>query len=273
VHRALGGRLRFLVSGGAALKPATANDFFSLGLPLLQGWGMTEAGPVICLQRFSAARFRYSRYYEKHLGSVGPPLPGVELRLVDAPEKDIYVEASGEGEVLVRGANVFQGYWQAEDATSAALQDGWLRTGDLGHFDRDGNVYLTGRSKYVIVLDSGEKVHPDELEERLSESDLIGDVCVVERKGRDRTQVAAVIYPQPEAVNALAAGLDEEALRRLITAEVERAGRQLAAYKRISRIELTDTPLAKTALRKVARGQVAEAYDFDFSRWLASEQA
>src|SRR5262249_41651056 len=107
VHKAVGGRLRFLVSGGAALKPETAFAFFSLGLPLLQGWGMTEASPVVALQRFSPGRFRFSRYYEKHTGSVGPAVPGVEVKLVDVPDKGISVAESGEGEVLVRGDNVF----------------------------------------------------------------------------------------------------------------------------------------------------------------------
>ena len=160
VHRALGGRLRFLVSGGAALSPRTALAFFSLGLPLLQGWGMSEAAPAVALQRFDKRRFRYTRYYESHVGSVGPALPGVQVRLVDVPEKGISVAESGEGEVYIRGDNVFMGYWDAPVETAEAIQDGWLRTGDLARIDNDGNIYLTGRSKYVIVLDSGEKVIP-----------------------------------------------------------------------------------------------------------------
>jgi long-chain acyl-CoA synthetase len=271
VHKALGGRLRFLVSGGAALNPATARAFFSLGLPLLQGWGMTEAGPVIAVQRFSQQRFRFTRYYEQHVGSVGPPLPDVEVRLIDVPEKEIRVGVSGEGEVIVRGANVFQGYWQAEEATHDAKLDGWLRTGDLARIDSDGNIYLTGRSKYIIVLESGEKVHPDELEEKLAESDVIEDICITGRDLRGKTQVTAIIYPRLDGLQARSGdALDEAAVQRIVSAEVERLGRQLAAYKRVSRIELTDTPLPKTPLRKVARGQLADAYEFDFERWLAS---
>jgi long-chain acyl-CoA synthetase len=275
IHKALGGRLRFLVSGGAALKPQTALDFFSLGLPLLQGWGMTEASPAIAVQRFSPGRFRFTRHYERLAGSVGQAIDGVEVQLVDVPEKDIRVAESGEGEVLARGENVFMGYWQAEDATAAARQDGWLRTGDLGRIDKDGNIFLTGRSKYIIVLDSGEKVHPDELEENLSESDLIEDVCIVGRQARDKVQVTAVIYPSVEAFQAMASDEEsntEAALRRSVHSEVERLGRQLAAYKRVSAIELSDEPLPKTALQKVARGRIADTYTFDFERWLASSK-
>jgi long-chain acyl-CoA synthetase len=271
VHKALGGRLRFLVSGGAPLKPATALDYFSLGLPLLQGWGLTEAAPVIAVQRYSAPRFHFTRYYEEHAGSVGQALPGVEVRLVDVPEKDLYVSLGGEGELVVRGENVFPGYWRAPEQTREVKLDGWLRTGDVGRIAADGSIYITGRSKYIIVLDSGEKVHPDELEERFAESAIIGDVCVLPRKARDKTQVAAVVYPDPErtAERLRAAGLDlsEESVRRLVGEEIERLGRDLAPYKRVARVELSDTPLPKTALQKVARGQLPEEISFSLRHW------
>jgi long-chain acyl-CoA synthetase len=274
IHHALGGKLRFLVSGGAALSPVTQRNFLSLGLCLLQGWGMTEAGPAVAVQPFSARKFKYTRYYENHVGSVGPALPGVEVRLIDVPEKGIRVATGGEGEIIVRGPNVFRGYWQAEGATREALVDGWLRTGDLGRIDKDGNIYLTGRSKYIIVLESGEKVHPDELEDNLITSDVIEDSVVVAREERGKTVVAAVIYPSVEEakkrMDAAEEPLTEANLRKLVQGEVDRRGRELAAYKRISRVELTDAPLPKTALQKVARGRVEDGYEFDFQRWLAS---
>jgi long-chain acyl-CoA synthetase len=276
VGKALGGRLKYLVSGGAALNPQTVHDFSGLGLLLLQGWGMTEASPVIAVQRYSRRRFRYTNYYEKHAGSVGPALPGVELRLVDVPEKGINVAEAGEGEVQVRGPNVFKGYWEAEDATRGAMDEGWLRTGDLGRIDRDGNVTLTGRSKYVIVLESGEKVHPDELEAVLAQSDLLQDVCITGRvlpDGRTtRTFVTAIVYPNVEAAQARSQGLDAASLQRLVDAEIDGLCKQLAAYKRVTRIELSDTPLPKTALRKVARGLLQESYEFDYERWVGTAE-
>ena len=277
IHKALGGRLRFLFCGGAALNPQLVRDFAGLGLPLLQGWGMTEASPAIAVQRFSRFRFLFTNYYEKHAGSVGQAIPGVEVRMIDVPEKDIRVAVGGEGEVIARGENVFMGYWQAEDLTREAKLDGWLRTGDLGRIDDDGCIYLTGRSKYVIVLDSGEKVHPDEIEAKLSESDLLHDVCVLGRPGRDnKTQVAALIHPNVEVARGRAAQdgveLTEEALRRFVANDVERLGRDLAAYKRVSRVELTDAPLPKTPLQKVARGRLKDAYEFDFETWSTSAE-
>ena len=269
VHKALGGRLRFLVSGGAAISPRTLGDYFSLGLPLLQGWGMSEASPAVALQSFSKRRFRYTRYFERHVGSVGRALPGVEVKLVDVPDKDIRVAETGEGEVLVRGANVFMGYWDAPEETAAAIKDGWLRTGDLARIDKDGNIYLTGRSKYVIVLDSGEKVIPDELEDTLAQSDLIADVCVLGRRVRDKMLVTAVVHPAVESAAALGAS-DEASLQRLVSTEVDRLCKQLAAYKRVTRIELSDEPLPKTPLRKVARGRIADVYEFDYARWHSS---
>ena len=274
VHRALGGRLRFMFSGGAALNPRTALDFFSLGLPLLQGWGMSEAGPAIAVQRYYRRRFLFTRYYERHAGSVGEALPGVEVRLIDVAEKGIRVAEQGEGEVIVHGENVFRGYWNAPEATALALRSGWLHTGDLGRIDAGGNIYLTGRSKDIIVLESGEKVHPDELEAKLSESALIEDVCVLGRRRDDKTHVAAIIYPSVEGLQAEAAKAretpNEDQLRRLVTADVERLCRQLAPYKRVSRIELCDAPLPKTALRKVQRGRIAPEYAFSFDAWLAT---
>ena len=112
IHKALGGKLRFLVSGGAALNPQTQRDFFSLGLPLLQGWGMTEASPVVAVQRFSRAKFRFTRYYEKHLGSVGPPSPASRCGSSTCRRRASASASGGEGEVIVRGPNVFQGYWE-----------------------------------------------------------------------------------------------------------------------------------------------------------------
>jgi long-chain acyl-CoA synthetase len=235
---------------------------------------MTEASPVIAVQRFSRQRFRYSNFYEKHAGSVGPAIPGVEVRLVDVPEKGISVAETGEGEVEVRGPNVFVGYWQAEDTTRAAMDDGWLRTGDLGRIDAEGNITLTGRSKYVIVLESGEKVHPDELEAVLAQSELLQDVCITGRLLSDarnpRTFVTAVIYPNVEVAQARAADLDATILEKLVDAEIDTLCKQLAAYKRVTRLELTDAPLPKTALRKVARGQLQDRYAFDYETWLRS---
>ena len=277
VHQLLGGQLRLMFSGGAALRPETARHFYRLGLPLLQGWGLTEAAPVIAAQDLVQRKFLFSNYYEEHAGTVGVPVDGVEVKLIDVPEKEIYVHLHGEGELVVRGPNVFAGYWEAPKETAEAMADGWLRTGDLGHIDDEGNIWITGRSKYVIVLDSGEKVVPDELEERFSDSDLVEDVCVMPRQKRNKTQVAAVIYPNPDNTLALLAErnepVTEDSVRALLQQELDTIGREFAQYKRVTELILSDTPLPKTALQKVARGHVADSFSFDIERWKKSMPA
>jgi len=274
LHARFGGNLRFVASGGAAINPETAATFHLLGIPVVQGWGLTETSPLICGQRFYPWRFRFTKYYERQLGSVGRPLPGVQVDLIDVPEKDIYVKLHDEGELVARGPNVMAGYWRAEEETRAVLIDGWFRTGDVGRIDKHGNVYITGRSKYVIVLDSGEKVHPDEVEERLLHSPILEDACVVARKVRDRSQTWAVVYPNIDAATQALVEqgkpVDEASLRALVDAEVNREEEALAPYKRTMRTVLTDAPLPKTALRKVAREQIAEDYGFDVKRWQES---
>jgi long-chain acyl-CoA synthetase len=271
VHHRLGGNLRFTASGGAALNPDTALAFHHLGIPVLQGWGLTEASPIIAAQRWSPRKFRFSNYYERQLGTVGSAIPGVEVDLVDVPEKQIYVKLQDEGELIARGPNVMKGYWKAEAETKAAMIGEWFRTGDVGRIDRQGNVYITGRSKYVIVLESGEKVHPDEVEDRLQRSPLVEDVCVIPRKQRDKTQMWAVVYPNYAAAKERLApedhDIDERALRELVESEINTQEEALAPYKRTSRLVLTDTPLPKTAIRKVAREQVTDDYGFDVKRW------
>src|SRR5437762_4092471 len=147
VHRQFGGRFRYIVSGGAALDPALGESWRELGVEVIQGYGTTECSPGITFNRLGLNR----------LGSVGTPLPGVEVKVGD------------DGEVLARGANVFKGYWENEEATRAVLdKDGWYHTGDLGAFDKDGFLWLHGRKKDMIVLADGTKVYPEDIENTLA---------------------------------------------------------------------------------------------------------
>jgi long-chain acyl-CoA synthetase len=274
LHQRLGGQLRFMISGGAALDPELQRNFFRLGLPLLQGWGLTEAAPVLAVQRWSPRKFYMTNYYEERIGSVGQAVEDVEIALIDVPEKELYVHLHGQGELIARGPNIFPGYWKAPEETRAAKLGEWLRTGDVGRIDSEGNIYITGRSKFVIVLDSGEKVHPDEVEEQVGRHPLIEDICVLGRRVRDKTVVSAVIYPNVEETRRALAerGLKatEEHVRALIQAAVNERCQALAQYKRIADIQLSDQPLPKTVLRKIARGLLKERYTFDIATWEAS---
>ncbi len=271
VHQQLGGQLKFVLSGAAALKPDVARNFFRLGLPLLQGWGLSEAAPAVTAQRWIPRKFFFSNYYEEHAGTVGPPVDGVEVKLIDVPEKEIYVHLHHEGELVVRGPNVFVGYWQSPQETAAAKAGGWLRTGDLGRIDEEGNIWITGRSKYVIVLDSGEKVVPDELEERLTRSELIQDLCIEGRHLRNKTMVGAIVYPNldlaRQRLQERGEPLTEVSVRKLVQEELDAMSKELAPYKRVSDLTITDAPLPKTAILKIARGQLPGSYTFDLKRW------
>ncbi len=276
IHQQLGGQLKLVLSGGAALNPDIAKKFFSLGLLVLQGWGMSEASPTVTAQRLMPRKFQFSNYYEEHVGSVGPAVEGVQVELIDVPEKEIYVHLHGQGELVVRGPNVFAGYWQSPEETSQAKAGDWLRTGDLGRIDEEGNIWITGRSKYVIVLESGEKIVPDELEEHFQQSELLWDLTVLPRQHRGKTQVSAVVCPNVDIARTLLKARGEpatdETIRKLVQEEIDRLSKDLAQYKRITEVTLTDTPLPRTAILKVMRAQLPDSFSFDVKRWEQSSQ-
>jgi long-chain acyl-CoA synthetase len=280
LHQKLGGRISFFASGGAGAPAELIRKYAVLGIPISQGWGLTEAAPVVAALSPSRARFLFTDYYERTAGSVGRAMSNVDLVSVDVPEKNIYVQIHGEGEFLVRGPNVMPGYYKNEGATREVMLGDWLRTGDIGRIDREGYVYITGRAKSVIVLDSGEKVYPDEIEEHFENVALIRDTAVVGRRsggllGQKKIQVCAVVHPDPQVVRELARDQGErltpELVRKWVQQEVNHVQDGLASYKRISEIVLTDTPLPRTDLRKVKRGAVKEHYSFDIDRLLSGE--
>ena len=219
-----GGRVRIAVSGGAPLAPSLARVFIGLGLPLLQGYGLTEAAPVVTGNRLE----------DNVADSVGRPLPGVELRL-------------GEGdELLVRGPNVMLGYWRRPDATRAAIDaEGWLHTGDRARIE-GGRVYIVGRLKEILVLSTAEKVAPADLELAITEDPHFGQAMVV---GEGKPYLAALVVLNGESWPgfARAAGVDPRdpgalAAPAVLSAALARIERQLArfpSYARVRRVWLT----------------------------------
>jgi len=166
----LGGKIRCCFCGGAALDPETEKLLADQGLAIFPGYGLTESSPVISLSNFANYR----------PGTVGRTIADVEVRIDES------------GEILARGPNIMQGYWQNEAATAEAIVDGWLRTGDLGEYDESGNLRILGRQKEIIVLMTGKNVSPTNVEQRLTSSALIENACVV---GDDRKCLAALIVP------------------------------------------------------------------------------
>ncbi len=236
VHEALGGHLRYLVSGGAALPEATHNLFSGVGLHLAEGYGLTEASPVLTVAKGGP---------KARAGHVGKPIPGVEIR-IDSPNE------AGVGEVLARGPNVMLGYLNNAEATGRSIgEDGWLRTGDLGKLDRRGQLEIVGRSKDTIVTSSGENIYPDDVEARLGKVENVEELALVgiaEPRGGERLACVAV----PESNDAHS----REHRQELAKTSLRRAFANLPVVMRPAVLTLVDAPLPRTATRKVRRNEV-----------------
>lgn len=237
VHQALGGQLRFLVSGGAALGGDTHSLFQGLGLHLAEGYGLTESSPVLTV----AAAGPRSR-----AGHVGKAVPGVEVRIAE-PNPD------GVGEVLARGPNVMLGYADDPEATALAIDgDGWLHTGDLGKLDRRGQLVLVGRKKDVVVTKTGENIYPDDVEARLGHVASVRELAVLgvaDGRGGERLALAAVVDSPADATNR--ASVHHEARLRL-----DERIRSLPPGERPGVVVLFDEALPRTSTRKVKRGEL-----------------
>ena len=236
VHSALGNNLRFLVSGGAALPESTHRLFGGLGLHLAEGYGLTEAAPVLTVaEGLPGARS----------GHVGKPIPGVEIR-IDQPD------AAGVGEVLARGPNVMHGYIDDPEATGRVItSEGWLRTGDLGKLGRKGDLVIVGRAKDVIVASNGENVYPDDVEARLGRVEHVLELAVVgiaDGRGGERVALVAV-------VDAEASGSREERHERA-RAALDRELSKLPTAARPAVVTVIDNKLPRTSSRKVKRTEL-----------------
>ena len=223
VHSQLGGQLRYIVSGGAALDPELGTKWENLGVQVLQGYGATEASPVISSHTLESARY----------DSAGLPLPGVEVRIAD------------DGEIQVRGPNVTVGYWEDPEQTAAVFEDDWYRTGDQGFLNPDGVLHIQGRTRDMIVLPSGLNVFPDDIETVLRRHQDVSDACVIGLSRGHRTEVHAVYI-----------GIDHE----LASQVTKWANSQLSDHQRIRGFTVwpaEDFP--RTHTMKVKKNEVAEA--------------
>ncbi len=219
---AFGGRLKTICSGGAYLDPDYVDFFREYGITILQGYGMTECSPVISTNLAWANK----------VGSVGKLLPNCQAKVVDE-------------EIWVKGSSVMMGYYKMPQETKEALEDGWLKTGDLGYVDEDNYVYITGRRKNLIILANGENVSPEELENQLSRSELVKEILV-----REKDQVIeAEIFPDYEFAKSAQISDIQGQLQNLI----DDFNRTMPVYKRIHRLILRETEFEKTAARKIRR--------------------
>ncbi len=244
VYDALGGGPRYLISGGAALPKQTAEFFQGIGLPLAEGYGLTEASPVLTVAKASI---------KAKPGSVGKAIPNVEIKIDNPDDK-------GVGEVLARGPNVMAGYANNDEATSQVLVDGWLRTGDLGKLDKKNRLTIVGRQKDVIVATNGENVYPDDVEVILGKVTHIKELAIVgvpDDQGGERVGCLAV----PERPEGDALQSETTVARALRHERSMRALRD--AFQKLSKgtqpsvVHLYDADLPRTATRKVKRKEVA----------------
>lgn len=234
--------LRLCVSGGGPLLPETADFFDALGLNMVQGYGMSENGPLISV---NLPRFKDNR-------SVGVPVWKTEVRVADAG-------ADGVGEIQVRSPSLMKGYLNAPSATAQALTpDGWLRTGDLGRVDSQGRIFVTGRSKDLIVTEGGKNVYPEEIEQRFAASPWVSEVLVLGRKrgaGNTGEDVVALCFPNYEAVKASHPGREADApfVLELVREEVRRVNKSLPQYMKVVDFGIRETEFEKTSTRKIKR--------------------
>jgi long-chain acyl-CoA synthetase len=241
VHKSFGGKLRLIISGGAALNKKHWNGFRQLGFTIVEGYGLTETFGPITVSPGENAR----------LGSVGPALDENEIR-IDSPD------ANGIGEVLLRGTCVFKGYYKNHEQTLQVFDnEGWFHTGDLGRLDKDGFLYLSGRKKDMIVLDNGKNVYPDELEDVYGTSPLIEEIGVFGVVLNECETVVAAIVPSKEI--RASKTLTEAA--SILFDELTRIGKSLPVYRRISDFVTLYTPLPRTTTRKIKRHDLRKIYN------------
>ncbi len=241
IHDLFGRKMRYLVTGGSRFDAHIGRDFHALGIDILQAYGLTET---------SAAAFATSPD-NNVIGSVGKPLEGVEGKIVDPKPQG----ESGQpvGEIAIRGAIVMKGYWNRPDATAAALRDGWLYTGDLGYFDGEGNLFITGRKKEVIILSNGKNIYPEEVEAHYLKSPYVGEITVMGLEGRPgEDRLHAVVVPNFEVLKQRKIVNAKEVIRY----DIEGLSLQLPSTKRIGSYEIWQEALPRTTTRKLKRFEI-----------------
>ncbi len=238
IHQSFGNNITLFIAGGAAIDPKVIEDFEAMGLPMIQGYGMSEHAPIIAVNQD-----RYSK-----AASVGKPMPGTEIKILNPDEY-------GVGEIVCRGDSVMLGYYNNPEATAEVLVDGWLHTGDLGYFDKDGFLYLNGRKKTVIVTKGGKNIYPEEVETVLMENELIQEVLVYgkvdERVGN--VMVTADIFPNYPKLKEEHGDLSGSEVYHLFKKIVDETNEKMPPYKAVKRINIRDTEFIKTTTGKIKR--------------------
>ena len=232
VHEKFGEHLRLLVSGGARLDPKIGSDFEKFGFTILEGYGLSETAPLVT----------FNPPQKIKIGSVGKPVLGVEVKIINS-------NPQGVGEIIIRGANVMKGYYQKPEETKEVIKEGWFYSGDLGHLDHEGYLYINGRLKEVIVLGSGKNIFPEEVEKYYNRSKYIKEMGVFLAGQEAGGNLKSVVVPNFEAFKKSGQINIEEKIRW----DMENISKELASYKRIMGFVLSKEELPKTRLGKIKR--------------------
>ena len=236
-------KMRLCICGGGPLPASTFKQFNQLGIDFVQGYGLTETSPIININPIEV-------YIEE---SVGIPIPGVEEKIV-SPDED------GNGIIYVRGPQVMKGYYKNDEATEEVLSsDGWLNTGDVGHIDSNGFLYLTGRAKSIIVTEGGKNVFPEEIEDKFQLFNEIEQCCIIPymiNKEMKTEGIRMVIYPTEAYLKEH--GMEETS--RHMEEVVESVNKDLQSYKKITMVTVVDQPLPMTSTKKVKRFEVVKMF-------------
>lgn len=240
IHDSVGGRLRLILTGAAAIDPAVSKGFRRMGIKVLQGYGLTECAPLVA----------GNRDLEFRDNSVGKPLPGVEVKINNPDEKGI-------GEILVKGENVMLGYYKDETETKKTIVDGWFHTGDLGTVDKWGYVYITGRSKNIIITNNGKNVYPEELEASINRNPCVQESLVSGEvdENTGETHIHAHILPNLEYIKEKFKGvsLSKDELFSLFNDIVKNINKDQPLYRRIRKFTLRESEFIKTTTKKIKR--------------------
>ena len=236
---ALGGKLRFVISGGAPADPEISKGFNDLGIKVVQGYGLSETAPVIAAENEKVLKS----------GSVGLPMINDEVEIINKDE-------NGIGEIKVKGPNVMLGYYEMPELTAEVLKDGWFYTGDLGYMDKDGVLFITGRNKNMIVLKNGKKIFPEELETLVNRIDLVEECMVFglpDKDDKNDVKLSVKIVYNKEVAEEKYAGKSFDELYKIIWDQIKELNTSFPRYKHIQKLVLTDKELIKTTTKKVKR--------------------
>ncbi len=238
IHEQLGGHIKVLIVGAAAMTPEVSKGFRDLGIHTVQGYGLSECAPIVAL----------NRDVDYKDDAAGLPLPNEEVK-IDNPNEE------GVGEIIVKGEHVMLGYYKNDEENKKALKDGWFYTGDLGFIDEDGFIHITGRKKNVIITKNGKNIYPEEIETLLLRNDYIKECMVYGKKDKDDVKLAAELVLDNDYIeekfkdNPKA----EEEIKQIVWEEVKKINQELVSYKHVKEINIRENEFKKTTTMKIKR--------------------